>query len=60
MGTCGYNCKHEVAAMMQLKETLELIEKHYSDLHHGYFAAIVKGDLLRFAIDSKETGTFTL
>ena len=24
---CGYTCKHEVAAMMQLKETLDLIEK---------------------------------
>ncbi len=57
---CGYTCKHEVAAMMQLRETLELIDKHYADLHHGYFAAIVKGDLFRFAIDSKETGTFTL
>ena len=57
---CGYTCKHEVAAMMQLKETLELIEKHYSDLHCGYFAAIVKGDLFRFVIDSQETGSFTL
>ena len=57
---CGYICKHEVAAMMQLKETLELIEKQYADLHHGYFAAMVKGDLFRFVIDSKETGTFTL
>lgn len=57
---CGYTCKHEVAAMMQLKETLDLIEKHYADLHHGYFAAIVKGELIRFAIDSKETGTFTV
>lgn len=57
---CGYTCKHEVAAMMQLKETLELIEKHYADLHHGYFAAIVKGDLFRFTIDSLESGTFTL
>jgi len=57
---CGYTCKHEVAAMMQLKETLDLIEKHYDDLHHGYFAAIVKGDLFRFAIDSHETGSFTL
>jgi hypothetical protein len=46
--------------MMQLKETIELIEKNYADLHHGYFAAIVKGDLFRFAIDSKETGGFTL
>jgi hypothetical protein len=57
---CGYNCKHEVAAMMQLKETLELIEKHYPDLHNGYFAAIVKSDLFRFAIDNREKGTFTL
>lgn len=46
--------------MMQLKETLELIEKQYAELHHGYFAAMVKGDLFRFVIDSKETGTFTL
>ena len=46
--------------MMQLKETLELIEKHYDDLYCGYFAAIVKGDLFRFAIDSKETGAFAL
>lgn len=57
---CGYICKHEVAAMMQLRETLELIDKHYVDLHNGYFAAIVKGDLFRFAIDSQETGSFTL
>ena len=57
---CGYSCKHEVAAMMQLKETLELIEKHYDDLYCGYFVAIVKGYLFRFAIDSKETGAFAL
>ena len=57
---CGYTCKHEVATMMQLKETLELIEKHYADLHHGCFAAIVKSDLFRFVIDSRETGSFTL
>ena len=57
---CGYTCKHEVAAMMQLKETLDLIEEHHAELHHGYFAAIAKSDLFRFVIDSKETGTFTL
>ena len=44
----------------KLKETLELIEKHYADLLHGYFSAIVKSDLFRFAIDSHETGSFTL
>ena len=57
---CGYTCKHEVAAMMQLKETLELIGKHYADLCQGYFSAVVKPDLFRFAIDSHETGSFTL
>ena len=57
---CGYTCKHEVAAMMQLRETLELIDKHYADLHNGSFAAIVKGDIFRFAIDSHETGSLTL
>lgn len=46
--------------MMQLKETLELIEKHYADLHRDYFSAVVKSDLFRFAIDSHETGSFTL
>ena len=37
-----------------------MIEKHYAELHHGYFAAVVKGNLFRFAIDSHETGSFTL
>ena len=57
---CGYTCKHEVATLMQLKETLEKIEKHYAELHHGYFAAIAKRDILRFVIDSRESGAITL
>lgn len=59
---CSYNCKHEFAAMMQLKETLELIEKHYAAEYDrtGYFAAVTKGTLFAFAIDGKETGSFTL
>lgn len=59
---CSYNCKHEFAAMLQLKEMLELIEKHYADEYErtGYFAAINKGTLFTFAIDGKETGSFTL
>lgn len=57
---CGYTCKHEVAALMQLKEILELIEEHYANLYAGHFAAINKGHLFRFAIDSHETGSFTL
>ena len=59
---CSYNCKHEFAAMLQLRETLELIEKHYSDLRDraDYFAAVFKGTLFSIAVDGKETGSFTL
>lgn len=59
---CSYNCKHEFATMLQLKETLEMIEKHYAAQcdETGYFAAVNKGTLFAFAIDGKETGSFTL
>lgn len=59
---CSYNCKHEFAAMLQLKETLELIEKHYAAEYErtGYFAAVSKGTLFAFAIDGKEAGSFTI
>ncbi len=59
---CSYNCKHEFAAMLQLRETLELIEKHYADEYArtSYFAAINKGTLFTYAIDGKETGGFKL
>lgn len=59
---CGYPCKHEFAAMLQLRETLKLIEKHYAEEYRrtGYFAAIAKGALFTFAIDGKETGKFEL
>ena len=59
---CSYTCKHEFAAMLQLRETLELIEKHYAEEYArtGYFAAVNKGTLFAYAIDGKETGSFTL
>ena len=59
---CSYNCKHEVATMLQLKETLELIDKHYAEEFErtGYFAAITKSTLFAFAVDGKETGSFTI
>lgn len=59
---CSYPCKHQVAAMLQLRETLELIDQHYSHEYQrtGYFAAITKGTLFSYAIDTKETGSFTL
>jgi hypothetical protein len=59
---CSYNCKHEFAAMLQLKETLDRIEKNYSAEYErtGYFAAMFKGTLFSFAIDDKDVGNFTL
>lgn len=59
---CSYDCKHEFATMLQLRETLDMIEKHYAVQYEetGYFAAVNKGTLFSFAIDGKETGSFTL
>ena len=59
---CSYNCKHEFAVMLQLRETLELIKKNYADEYDrtSYFAAINKSTLFTFAIDGKDTGSFTL
>ena len=59
---CSYNCKHEFAAMLQLRETLELIEKHYGDTYKktGYFAAITKGIMFKMVVDGKEEGKFVL
>lgn len=59
---CGYPCKHEFAAMLQLRETLNLIKNQYGNEYKrtGYFAAINKGTLFAFAVDGREHGTFTL
>ena len=44
------------------EKILELIEKYYGDEYErtGYFAAVNKGTLFTFAIDGRETGSFTL
>lgn len=59
---CSCSCKHEFATMLQLKETLERIEKHYADEYEctGYFAAVSKDALFSFVFDGRETGCFTL
>lgn len=59
---CNYPCKHEVAGMLQLRETLGLIEKQYAGEYaeSGYFAAVAKGTLFDFAIAGNEKGSFTL
>lgn len=59
---CSYNCKHEVAVMLQLRETLELIKKQYGDAYErtDYFAAINKATFFDFVINGKENGSFVL
>ena len=58
---CTGNCKHEFATMLQLKETLKLIEKEYPDINpNTYLAAVSKTTFFEFVIDNKQSGTFTL
>ena len=59
---CSYPCKHEFAAMLQLRETLELISKNYEAQYQaaGYFAAVAKGTLMGIAVDGKDAGSFVL
>ncbi len=59
---CSGQCKHEFAAMLQLRETLELIEKNYPKEYaqSDYFAAVAKQTLFAYAVDGKESGAFTI
>lgn len=59
---CSDHCKHEFAVMLQLKETLDRIDKNYGQLYArtGYFAAVDRASFFRFAIDTQEVGSFTL
>lgn len=59
---CNYHCKHEFAVLLQLRETLDLIEQHYADEYErtGCFTAVDKGTLFSFAVDGKEDICFTL
>lgn len=59
---CSGNCKHEFAAMLQLRETLAILEENYGKHWESsdYFAAIDKAVLFSIALDGKEKGSFTL
>lgn len=59
---CSFNCKHEFAALLQLKETLDIVEKHYAEAYaeSDYFAAVEIGTLLTYAINPNETASVTL
>ncbi len=59
---CSYHCKHEVAAMLQLRELLEKVEKHYAAQYERaeYFAAISKKTLFEFVVGEQACGSLTL
>lgn len=59
---CTYKCKHEFAAMLQLKESLEQVEKYFSKEYEQteYFSAIRKGTLFSLAIDGKTGKSFEI
>ena len=53
---CSYShrCKHEVAVMLQLRETLELIQNNYSEefSESNYFAALNRADFVDCIMDN--------
>ena len=59
---CGFTCKHQFAAILQLNETLKIVQENYNDLFEetGYFAAITKGELFTMAVDRDVKGGFVL
>ena len=59
---CGGVCKHDFAAMLQLRETMKIISENYSRQFSdsNYFAAVTKPVLFSFAVDIKTNGSFIL
>ena len=59
---CSYHCKHVFAMLLQLRETLKIIEELYDDEYSqgDYFAAISKSALMNYAVDRKEKGSIVL
>ena len=57
---CSSACKHEFAAMLQLRETLKLITDNYEDDYEGYFAAISKGVFMNTVMNKKVSGKISL
>lgn len=59
---CSFNCKHEFAAMLQLRETLNIIGEKYETEYEstGYFAAISKVMMFRMVVEGREDGKLVL
>ena len=58
---CAGACKHEFAAMLQLRDILAIIKKEYPFIdHNDYLAAVSKTSFFEFVIDGNTKGTFTM
>lgn len=58
---CTGACKHEFAAMLQLRDILSIIKKEYPFIdHNDYLAAVSKTSFFEFVIDGNTKGTFTM
>lgn len=56
----GYPCKHQFAAMLQLKELLDFIANNYDNEYRDYFAALYKGIFVDMTMNKKGPGKITL
>lgn len=57
---CSGSCKHEFAAMLQLKETLELIIENYGNEYNDYFAVILKDVFAKMVLNKRTGGKISL
>lgn len=57
---CSGRCKHEFAAMHQLRETLNFITENYDDKYNGYFATISKNVFMNTVMDKTTSGKIQL
>ena len=58
---CTRACKHEFAAMLQLRDILTIIKNEYPFIdHNDYLAAISKTSFFEFVIDGNTNGTYTM
>ncbi len=57
---CSYTCKHEYAAMLQLKEILDMLKKDFSDHANGYWAVITMEEFCNTVMTRKKLGSFVM
>lgn len=59
---CNYFCKHEIATMLQLRDTLAVVLEDYEEMYNsaGYFAAVSCNELYENAMGFRKRGRFII